>query len=74
MYQCRNCNIRFEKPAHIYDEYDGEIYECCPLCKGRADEPEAECGKCNSPLFSGETAVSVGEEIYCTACAYEVTL
>lgn len=74
MYQCRACNIRFETPARVYDSYDREIYEGCPVCKGGAERAEAECDLCHSPLFIGETAVSVGKDIYCSNCAYEVTV
>lgn len=74
MYQCRVCNIKFEEPAHIYDSYEDEIYEGCPVCRKMAEEHEAECLMCHSPLFAGETAVNVGKDIYCTECAYQVTV
>ncbi len=74
MYKCSKCDIKFEEPALSYDSYEDEINESCPLCKGRAEEHEAECLMCHSPLFAGETAVNVGKDIYCTSCAYEVTV
>lgn len=74
MYQCIKCKNTMKSTAFSYDAYDNDIYRRCPDCGGKAEKEKARCALCGTALFSGETAIEAGENIYCTECAVPVAV
>ncbi|MBQ9483761.1 MAG: hypothetical protein IJU82_06175 [Ruminiclostridium sp.] len=74
MYKCNRCGGTGEKPARLYEE--GEITaQICRTC-GSDDIRISSvcCSVCGEPLYEGDSAFEVRNEIICPGCATEIVI